>query len=271
MHRPRKRFSQNFLHDPAVIARIIAAFNPQPDDRVVEIGPGKGALTAPLLEQLKTLQVIELDRDLGATLESRYPPKRCRVHIGDALEFEFHTLTDTPRSLRIIGNLPYNISTPLIFHLLDQQVWIKDMHFMLQKEVVERMGAVPGTRNYGRLSVMLQVHCQCNFLFQVGPGAFSPAPRVDSSIVRLIPHDQALVHGRTREVLDRLLKQMFSKRRKTIRNCLRGILAEAEIHGCDVDSSQRPEQLALKQFIRLARCVETSKPELLGGGETSCG
>ncbi len=261
-HTPRKRFGQNFLHDPTVIARIIAAFGPRPDDAVVEIGPGKGALTGPLLEQLKMLRVIELDRDLGADLSSRLPADRCQVYIQDALRFDFFQLANGPHSLRIIGNLPYNISTAMIFHLLDQQACIRDMHFMLQKEVVERMSAAPGGRDYGRLSVMLQLHCRCECLFHVGSGAFTPAPRVDSAVVRLIPHNQTLIEGQALKVLEQIVTRMFSRRRKTIRNGLRGILEVADIDHCGVDPGQRPEQLDVAQFIRLAQCVANSGQQL---------
>jgi len=261
-HTPRKRFGQHFLHDQTVIARIIAAFGPRPDDAVVEIGPGKGALTVPLLKQLKKLQIIELDRDLGADLASRLPSDRCHVIIQNALKFDFSQLAVNPHSLRIIGNLPYNISTAMIFHLLDQQASIRDMHFMLQKEVVERMNAAPGSRDYGRLSVMLQLHCRCEYLFQVGPGAFTPAPRVDSAVVRLIPHKQKLLEGQALKVLEQIVKRMFSRRRKTIRNGLRGILEEADINHCGVDPGQRPEQLDPAQFIRLAQCVAKSGQSL---------
>ncbi len=251
-HVPRKRFGQNFLHDPGVIARIIKAINPLPDDRIIEIGPGLGALTDPLLDQVKLLQVIELDRDLGGALKNRYAEDRCLVHIADALKFDFSSLTNTPQSLRIIGNLPYNISTPVMFHLLNQHAWIKDMHFMLQKEVVDRMIAQPGSRDYGRLSIMLQIHCRCESLFQVGPGAFRPAPKVESAVVRLIPHEHTLVDGPILKTLDKIVRRMFSSRRKTIRNGLRGLLEPEDIEHCAVDPGQRPEQLHLDQFIRLA-------------------
>ena len=260
-HTPRKRFGQNFLHDQAVIDRIIAAFGASPDDQVVEIGPGKGALTWPLLEKLKMLRVIELDRNLGADLANRLPPDRCHVYIQDALKFDFSQLANSPHSLRIIGNLPYNISTPMIFHLLNHQTCIRDMHFMLQKEVVERMSAAPGCRDYGRLSVMLQIHCRCECLFDVGPEAFTPAPRVESAVVRLIPHTRTLIEGQALKALKQIVNQMFSRRRKTIRNGLRGTLTEADIQHCGVDAGQRPEQLALDQFIRLAQCVAKSEQQ----------
>lgn len=259
-HTPRKRFGQNFLHDPGVIARILSAFDAHPDDPVIEIGPGQGALTGPLLEQLNLLQVIEVDRDLGAWLEHRYPPERCKVHIQDALKFDFSKLANAPHSLRVIGNLPYNISTPLIFHLLEHQAWIRDLHFMLQKEVVARMCAQPGSRDYGRLSVMLQLHCRCEPLFQVGPGAFKPPPRVESEVVRLVPHTRARVTGPELKALDSILRQMFSRRRKTVRNSLRGIVDAAQIQHCGIDATQRPEQLDVEQFIQLARHMTRGLP-----------
>ncbi|MEP2614553.1 16S rRNA (adenine(1518)-N(6)/adenine(1519)-N(6))-dimethyltransferase RsmA, partial [Marinobacter alexandrii] len=189
-HQARKRFGQNFLHDPGVIERIVRAIHPKPEDTLVEIGPGLGAITEEILAVNPRLQVVELDRDLIPVLRTKffnYP--EFRIHEADALSFDFSQLADDGRGLRIIGNLPYNISTPLIFHLLGQAGVVKDMHFMLQKEVVQRLAAVPGDNNYGRLGIMAQYFCKVQPLFEVGPGAFRPAPKVDSAIVRLVPHE----------------------------------------------------------------------------------
>ncbi|NOY62622.1 MAG: 16S rRNA (adenine(1518)-N(6)/adenine(1519)-N(6))-dimethyltransferase RsmA, partial [Gammaproteobacteria bacterium] len=189
-HRARKRFGQNFLHDGHVIARIVAAVRPRPGQQIVEIGPGQGALTEPLLDAAGELDVVELDRDLIPLLEQRFNAQQTlRIHQADALKFDFSTLRGdcADAALRVVGNLPYNISTPLLFHLLSFSGLIKDMHFMLQKEVVDRLAAQPGGGDYGRLSVMMQYHCQVERLFVVKPGSFTPVPKVDSAIVRLTP------------------------------------------------------------------------------------
>ncbi len=247
-----------------MIAKIVSAINIQPDDLIIEIGPGLGALTEPILELVKFLHAIELDRNLAAELGDRLAADRCKIHQCDALAFDYKALTDSAHNLRIIGNLPYNISTPLIFHLLGQQTCIKDMHFMLQKEVVERMVAGPGSRSYGRLGIMLQIYCQCEKLFNVGSASFNPRPKVDSAVVRLIPHPHPQADDETLHMLDPLLKQVFSRRRKTIRNCLRGLLDEADIDDCKVDPGKRPEQLDIHQFIMLAqRLVEIEASKAL--------
>jgi 16S rRNA (adenine1518-N6/adenine1519-N6)-dimethyltransferase len=254
-HQPRKRFGQHFLHDPEVIRRIVAAVAPQPPDHLVEIGPGEGAITRGLLQAAGRLDAVELDRDLVGPLQERCAGiGELRVHGADALRFDFCSLAPPGERLRIVGNLPYNVSTPLLFHLIDQLGCIRDMHFMLQKEVVERMAARPGGKSYGRLSVMLQARCAVTRLFDVGPGAFRPPPKVDSSVVRLTP----LVHPP--EIGDpgafaRVVAAAFSQRRKTLRNSLKGLLAEAEIAALGIDPSVRPEQLPLGDFVALARAA----------------
>ncbi len=252
-HRPRKRFGQNFLHDPGVIENIVAAIRPRPGEHLVEIGPGQGAITLPLLEATGRLTVIELDRDLIQPLKHR-----CRtagvltVHNTDALRFDFCSLAEEDSRLRIIGNLPYNISTPLLFHLLDQSRCIRDMHFMLQREVVERMAATPGSSQYGRLSVMLQYRCRVSPLFTVGPGAFTPPPKVDSAFVRLEPFDRPPVTVADEAVFAMLVRQAFAQRRKTLRNTLRKLLDADEIRQAGVDPAARAETLDLEAFAALA-------------------
>ena len=251
-HQPRKRFGQHFLHDPGVIGRIVAAIHPLPDETLVEIGPGQGAITLPLLEAAGKLTVVELDRDLIQPLQNR-----CRnageltVYNRDALRFDFCELA-VAGPLRVLGNLPYNISTPLLFHLLDQQRCIADMHFMLQKEVVERMAAGPGSGQYGRLSVMLQYRCQVDMLFSIGPGAFSPPPKVDSAFVRLQPYPAPPVTVEDEQVFATLVRQAFAQRRKTLRNTLRELLDAGEISAAGVDPSARAETLTLNEFAALA-------------------
>jgi len=251
-HQARKRFGQNFLHDPAIIQRIVQVINPQPGERLVEIGPGKGAITFPLLAACKRLEVIELDRDLVRPLAEKAPEfGELVIHQQDALRFDFSALAAGER-LRTVGNLPYNISTPLLFHLIAQSDSIQDMHFMLQKEVVNRMAATPGSRDYGRLSVMIQYRCKVEPLFHVGPGAFQPAPRVDSAFVRLTPWPQPRVAVKDTECLAALVRQAFSQRRKTLRNTLKGLLSEQAIQATGTDPSARPESISLEQFAALA-------------------
>ncbi|GGH93416.1 16S rRNA (adenine(1518)-N(6)/adenine(1519)-N(6))-dimethyltransferase [Pseudomonas fluvialis] len=252
-HRARKRFGQNFLHDAGVIHRILRAIHAREDDRLLEIGPGQGALTEGLLASGAQLDVIELDLDLIPILQARFGDNpRFRLNQGDALKFDFARLQAAPGSLRVVGNLPYNISTPLIFHLLDNAALIRDMHFMLQKEVVERLAAEPGSGDWGRLSIMVQYHCRVEYLFNVGPGAFNPAPKVDSAIVRLVPHAQLPHPARDHRLLERVVREAFNQRRKTLRNTLKGLLDSEAIAAAGVDGSLRPEQLDLAAFVRLA-------------------
>ncbi|MGV6472980.1 16S rRNA (adenine(1518)-N(6)/adenine(1519)-N(6))-dimethyltransferase RsmA [Azotobacter vinelandii] len=252
-HRARKRFGQNFLHDAGVIHRILRAIHPRADERLVEIGPGQGALTEGLLGSGARLDVIELDLDLIPLLKLKFGLEpRFHLHQGDALKFDFARLCGTPHGLRIVGNLPYNISTPLIFHLLEHAGLIRDMHFMLQKEVVERLAAEPGGGDWGRLSIMVQYHCRVEHLFNVGPGAFNPPPKVDSAIVRLVPHETLPHPARDPTLLERIVREAFNQRRKTLRNTLKGLLAATDIEAAGVDGSLRPEQLDLAAFVRLA-------------------
>jgi 16S rRNA (adenine1518-N6/adenine1519-N6)-dimethyltransferase len=260
-HRPRKRFGQNFLHDPYVIGKIIAAIQPRPDENLVEIGPGQGAITLPLLAAAGELTVIELDRDLIEPLKTLCAAAgRLAVHNVDALGFDFCQLAHE-KPLRIVGNLPYNISTPILFHLLKQHDCIRDMHFMLQKEVVERMAAGPGSKQYGRLSVMLQYRCRVTSLFTIGPGAFNPPPRVESAFVRLEPHEQLPVTVDSEAVFKNLVRQAFSQRRKTLRNALRDTLDADEILSLGIDPSVRAEMLALKDFAALANMACTKQAD----------
>ena len=251
-HRPRKRFGQNFLQDPVIIGKIVAAVHPASEDRLFEIGPGQGAITAPMLAAAGALSVVELDRDLIEPLKNRCAGTGdLTVHNADALNFDFCShAADTP--LRVIGNLPYNISTPLLFHLLEQHHCIKDMHFMLQKEVVERMAAVPGTRQYGRLSIMLQYRCKVTPLFNIGPEAFDPPPKVESAFVRLEPYEQPRVQVTDEARFEQLVKQAFSQRRKTLRNTLRDMVDAGAMTELGIDPSARAETLAIEDFATLA-------------------
>ncbi|MFI4890850.1 MAG: 16S rRNA (adenine(1518)-N(6)/adenine(1519)-N(6))-dimethyltransferase RsmA [Steroidobacterales bacterium] len=250
---PRKRFGQHFLHDPAVVRRIVDAIEPRDGERLVEIGPGRGALTWTLLERAKHLDAIEIDRDLAQLLRAD-PRARAGldVHLQDVMDVDFSALRGTGPKLRIVGNLPYNISTPLLFHLLQQRDSIADMHFMLQREVVERMAAAHGTREYGRLTIMLAAYAEVQHLFDVGPGAFSPPPKVWSAIVRLRPSAEArFPTGGDRE-LRIVVAAAFSHRRKTLRNGLKGLLSDAEITACGVDPDLRPQMIPPAQWGLLA-------------------
>ncbi|MCG8393848.1 MAG: 16S rRNA (adenine(1518)-N(6)/adenine(1519)-N(6))-dimethyltransferase RsmA [Pseudomonadales bacterium] len=251
-HRTRKRFGQHFLHDRNLIDRMIRTLGLQDGDTLVEIGPGRGALTHPLLEEIPHLHVVELDRDLIALLRQEVSADRLTIHESDALKFDFRTLKPADRPLRVVGNLPYNISTPLIFHLLEQADAIGDMTFMLQKEVVERLTASPGTRNWGRLSIMVQYFCQADYLFFVPPGAFSPPPKVDSAVVRLIPH-ATLPHPAEDEAhLRRLVAQAFTQRRKAIRNSLKSMINLEQFEQAGIDAGLRPDQLSVADYVALA-------------------
>ena len=261
-HRPRKRFGQHFMHDPQVIAHIVAAIGPKPGECVVEIGPGLGALTCPLLERVGALDVVELDHDLIPKLKARCAGLGIlHVHEANALMLDFGALTPVQgklgqNKLRIVGNLPYNISTPLLFHLLDFAPVIHDLHFLLQKEVVERLIAKPGSGQYGRLSVMAQYHCEAVRLFNVGSGAFIPRPKIESALVRLIPRPPAVnVHDKA--LFDRIVAQAFAKRRKTVRNALKGMLDEASLSRAGIDPELRPERLDLRDFAALADAAAT--------------
>ncbi|MBZ2169190.1 16S rRNA (adenine(1518)-N(6)/adenine(1519)-N(6))-dimethyltransferase RsmA [Marinobacter sp. F4216] len=252
-HQARKRFGQNFLHDPGVIERIVRSINPKPDDTMVEIGPGLGALTEEILAVNPSLQVVELDRDLIPVLRTKffnYP--EFRIHEADALKFDFSQLVRDGKPLRIVGNLPYNISTPLIFHLLEQAGVVKDMHFMLQKEVVQRLAAIPGDNNYGRLGIMAQYFCKVQPLFEVGPGAFRPAPKVDSAIVRLVPHETLPHPAKDLTVLQAVVRTAFNARRKTLRKALGGLVTAEQLQGMGINDGLRPENLTLADYVRIA-------------------
>ncbi|MGO9990398.1 MAG: 16S rRNA (adenine(1518)-N(6)/adenine(1519)-N(6))-dimethyltransferase RsmA [Steroidobacteraceae bacterium] len=249
----RKRFGQHFLHDPGVIRRIIDAVAPASSERIVEVGPGRGALTWALLERAKDLDVIEIDRDLARSLQAdSRGAEHLRVHVGDVLDTDFVRLRADGPPLRIVGNLPYNISTPLLFHLLSQRAAISDMHFMLQKEVVDRMAAQPGAKDYGRLTVMLAAYAEVQDLFEVGPGAFQPRPKVWSAIVRLRPSAQPRFDIGSDGALKALVSAAFSHRRKTLRNGLKGLLTGEDIESCGIDPQRRPETLSPAQFGLLA-------------------
>jgi 16S rRNA (adenine1518-N6/adenine1519-N6)-dimethyltransferase len=250
--RPRKRFGQHFLTDRSVIDRIVSAVAPQPEDIVVEIGPGQGALTGPLAERLRHLHVIEIDRDLARALAARFSPERVTVHVGDALDFDFARL---PSPLRLVGNLPYNISTPLLFRLIPFAARIRDAHFMLQLEVVERMVARPSTAEYGRLSVMLQYRFAMERIARVRPGAFHPAPMVESAVVRMVPLPEHALGARDVAVLSRVVTAAFTKRRKTLRNALAGITDAGELAALGIDPQLRPENLAVADYVGIANAV----------------
>ncbi len=254
-HQARKRFGQHFLHDRNVIGRIVAALAPKDGELIVEIGPGKGALTHVLLNQLTHLHAVEFDRDLVARLRAEIPAEHVTLHQADALKFDFCQLATNGRKLRVIGNLPYNISTPLLFHLLEQASCIQDMLFMLQKEVVQRLGAAPGGKDYGRLSVMIQYRCAVEKLFNVAPGAFTPAPRVDSSIVRLVPHARPPVTVNDTEQFAHLVKAAFTSRRKVLRNTLKGVVTPETMAALGIDAGRRAETLSLAEFAVLSNAA----------------
>jgi 16S rRNA (adenine1518-N6/adenine1519-N6)-dimethyltransferase len=256
-HRPRKRFGQHFLHDPGVIERILAAIAPRPGDRLVEIGPGRGALTVPLLARTGRLEAVELDRDVIPLLEHATAGQgKLVIHAADALDFDFAALAAGGPPLRLVGNLPYNISTPLLFHVLGAAPAVADMHFMLQKEVVDRMAAQPGSKAYGRLTVMLGAACRVEHLFDIGPGAFSPPPRVRSSFVRLTPWTRPPFPIDDPDRFALVVREAFSKRRKTLRNALGGLLDRDQIVAAGCDPGARPETLAPADFARLAAAAQ---------------
>lgn len=252
-HRARKRFGQNFLKDAGIIDRILRSVHPQSTQHLLEIGPGQGAITEGLLASGAQLDVIELDQDLIPLLKLRFGLNPSfHLHQGDALKFDFTSLVKSDVKLRVVGNLPYNISTPLIFHLLNQSAVIEDMHFMLQKEVVERMSAQPGGGDWGRLTIMVQYYCEVEHLFNVPPECFTPAPKVDSAIVRLTPYKTLPFPAKDHKLLEIIVREAFNQRRKTLRNTLKRYLSTEAIESAGVDGSLRPEQLTLADFVRLA-------------------
>ncbi|MEK7320001.1 MAG: 16S rRNA (adenine(1518)-N(6)/adenine(1519)-N(6))-dimethyltransferase RsmA [Pseudomonadota bacterium] len=265
-HVARKRFGQNFLVDDGIIHGIVSAIDPQPNDIVVEIGPGLGALTDPLLERLPGMQVVELDRDLVERLRRRYGD-RLVVHAGDALAFDFGKLREPGRALRIVGNLPYNISSPLLFHLVDFADDVRDQHFMLQKEVVERMVADPGSKSYGRLSIMLQVRYHMEHVLDVPPASFNPPPKVDSAVVRMIPWPRA-EDGTLRSpyaacdagVLGDVVTAAFSQRRKVLRNTLSFLRDQVDFDALGFDLTRRAEDVPVAEYVELARIVGGAEP-----------
>ena len=253
-HRPRKRFGQNFLTDGNIAGKIVAAVDPAPDDALLEIGPGHGALTRRLLGRVGRLDVVEVDRDLAAELRGMDTGGReLVVHEADALAFDYAALArERARPLRVVGNLPYNISSPLLFHLFEQAPSVADMHFMLQREVVDRLAAGPGSKTYGRLSVMAQLECEITPLFRVPPGAFYPVPRVESAVVRLTPRPAEAPRPRDHGRFAAVVAQAFQARRKTLRNALKGLCHPSCLEEAGIDPGARAESLSVADFIRLA-------------------
>lgn len=254
-HIPRKRFGQHFLHEQQIIMRIIQAIAPHAEEHLVEIGPGLGALTQVILPLINSLDVIELDRDLIPHLQTLGEKLgNLKIYHASALQFDFSQLKTDARQLRIFGNLPYNISTPLLFHLLEYANIIQDMHFMLQKEVVERIAAKPGSKHYGRLSVMVQYHCTTELLFLVNRHAFTPPPRVESAVLRLIPHAPVLVANNL-EKFSEVVRLAFNQRRKMLHNCLRDVVTAEQWRALNINPNWRPEQLTVEDFVRISNIV----------------
>lgn len=251
-HIARKRFGQNFLTDQVILSQIIRAINPQAGQAMVEIGPGLAAMTELIVQYTQPLHVVEIDRDLVTRLRKRFSEQQLQIHQGDALAFDFASLPRAEgQKLRIVGNLPYNISSPLLFHLAEFADQVEDQHFMLQKEVVERMVAEPGSKTYGRLSIMLQWRYEMELLFIVPPESFDPPPQVDSAIVRMIPKREVLECAQDK--LEQVVTKAFSQRRKVIRNCLAGMFTEEQLLAIGIDPQARPEALSLEHYVSLAR------------------
>ncbi len=258
MHSPRKRFGQHFLHDQAVIQHIVAALDPVKNEHLIEIGPGQGALTLPVLKRVGQLEAVELDRDILATLKERTQRAgELHVYSADVLEFDFAAIHKDNRQLRVFGNLPYNISTPLIFHLLTFANIIEDMVFMLQKEVALRLAAAPRSEDYGRLSIMVQYHCETDLLFDVSPEAFFPPPKVMSSIIRLVPYKDVPYPAHDYALFASIVKQAFGQRRKTLRNSLKKMVDDAMWEQLQLHSDQRPEELHVKDFVAISNWLST--------------
>jgi 16S rRNA (adenine1518-N6/adenine1519-N6)-dimethyltransferase len=248
-HVARKRFGQNFLVDNGIISAIVSAVDPKRGETVVEIGPGLGAITEPLMARIDHLHVVEIDRDLIARLKQQHTPERMTIHEGDALAFDFASIG---RDLRLVGNLPYNISTPLLFHLAEYVDIVRDMHFMLQKEVVERMVAEPGESDFSRISVMLQYRYYLEWLIDVPPECFSPPPKVQSAVVRLIPKPVSELTAKNQEKLSNVVLTAFSQRRKMLRNTMKSLLSEAAFEELGIDPKLRAEDVSVEDYVRIA-------------------
>lgn len=262
-HTPRKRFGQNFLHDAAVIGHILSSIRARPGEHWVEIGPGQGALTEPLLKTGVRLDLVELDRDLVALLKAKFHGHpNLTVHSADALKFDFRALAGDGEKLRIIGNLPYNISTPLMFHLLETAGCIEDMHFMLQKEVVERLCAAPGSKQYGRLGIMMQYYCATEWLFDVPPESFDPVPKVMSAVVKLTPHAAPPVRVNNMAKFNEVVTHAFSQRRKTIRNSLKKLIPEDQWADLAIDPGNRAENLSLADYAKISNWYDAESKQL---------
>ncbi|MDO8811195.1 MAG: 16S rRNA (adenine(1518)-N(6)/adenine(1519)-N(6))-dimethyltransferase RsmA [Gallionella sp.] len=263
VHKAKKKFGQNFLVNEQVVADIVGAIHPEPEDNMVEIGPGLGALTRPLLKHLNHLHVVEIDRDIIARLEHDYPQgdpgAKLIIHAGDALEFDIATL---PAPLRIVGNLPYNISSPLLFHFAAYTERIRDMHFMLQNEVVERMVATHSTPEYGRLSVMLQYRFHMEKLLDVPPESFRPSPKVNSAVVRMIPLPVGEIQVRDEKLFAAIVSAAFGQRRKTLRNTLRNYLSETDFMKLGINAQLRAENLGVAEFTKIANSLNGSSRNL---------
>ncbi|WP_117235785.1 16S rRNA (adenine(1518)-N(6)/adenine(1519)-N(6))-dimethyltransferase RsmA [Vibrio maerlii] len=258
-HKARKRFGQNFLNDPYIIDGIVSSINPKPGQNLVEIGPGLGAITEPVGKEVDKFTVIELDRDLAERLRN-HPDlaDKLTIHEGDAMRFDFTQLVKPNNKLRIFGNLPYNISTPLMFHLFEFHKDIQDMHFMLQKEVVNRLAAGPGSKAYGRLTVMAQYYCKVVPVLEVPPTAFVPPPKVDSAVVRLSPYETIPHPTTSLKWLDRVCRDGFNQRRKTVRNCYKSLMDAETLESLGINPSMRPENLTLEQFVGMANWLDAN-------------
>lgn len=261
MYKTKKHFGQNFLHDQAIIEKIIHAIKPQKHERMLEIGPGLGALSEQVLEQVEKLYLVEIDNDLIPKLEKLFAQseqENWQIFHQDALSFKFSQLESNTQKTRVVGNLPYNISTPLLFRFIDQIDFIQDMHFMLQKEVVDRLCAEPNNKSYGRLSIMLQYYCQCEHLFDVAPECFSPAPKVNSAIIRLMPYETLPHPCDDVQQLSRLLSTAFAQRRKTLGNNLKKLNINEHLEALDIDRNLRAENIDLAQYVQLCNSLQAS-------------
>ena len=254
-HQPRKRFGQHFLTDPNILSEIMRCLGLQKTDRVIEIGPGQGALTEYLLADIDHLDAVELDRDLVLYLQQKFDSTQLTIHSADALNFSYSSLSKNKSDLRIVGNLPYNISTPLLFKLFSEIDCIRDMHFMLQKEVVLRLTAEISTTDYSRLSVMSQYFCDNSYLFTVPPDAFDPPPKVESAIVRLVPRKQERLSPEQFKQFSMVVKEAFNYRRKKLGNCLKRLIDAKTLASLDIDPNARPQDISVAEFIRISKAV----------------